>query len=104
MQIIVDHLSARYGARAGWTFTAEGRVTDPQIRTKFKVVKDKSNPISLTFTDSEALSNLSEVARRKLALDVRQTVYDKLQPKLQEFVDGLPDLPKPRTPRHPLNN
>lgn len=104
MEIIVDYLRAKYERSSGWSFEARGRVKDPQIRTNFTVVKDKSHPIDLRFSNSEAVSSLSEVARRKLALDVRETVYTKLKPQLQEFVDGLSNLPRPRSPRYPLNN
>lgn len=94
MRIIVDYLSSHYAQSTGWSVTAHGRVTDPQIRTKFTVTKNKSNPITLKFTDSEAMSSLSEDTRRELALEVREVVYSQLQSKLQGFIDELPNLPK----------
>lgn len=96
MRIIVDYLMTHYAQSTGWSVTAHGRVSDPQIRTKFTVTKDKSHPITLRFTDSEAMSSLSEETRRELALEVREVVYSQLQSKLQGFVDELPNLPKSR--------
>lgn len=104
MEIIIDYLVSRYTTSRGWYIEVQGRVTDPLIRTKFTITKDKDHPITLQFTESEAISSLSEVSRRKLALDVRRFVYSRLQPKLQGFVDDLPNLPKPRSPEYPLNN
>lgn len=75
MRITIDYISTTYsGGNKSWDTTVLGRLTDSRIHTKFELKKLGKSPIKLTYSNSFALSSLTQAEITDISNTVRSHV------------------------------